>query len=89
MKEPTELPELEDIIETLRSLPIQDVSPGFSESLRLEAHRKLLRRKRSPISWKETAGRFYSNFLEPALISSLVLFYALWAFGRAAQFLHL
>jgi hypothetical protein len=81
--------ELDDIRATLGQLPAHDVSPAISEHILAEAHGILLRRKRLKTGWKEGLARIYTGFLEPALVSSLMLFYTLWAFGRAVQFLHL
>ena len=80
--------EWNETIELLRGLPPLDVRPALSEHIRAEAHR-VLQRRHLKIHWKEGLARFYNGFLEPALVSSLVLFYTLWAFGRALQFLHL
>ncbi len=78
-----------ETIELLRSLPSLDVPPVLSDKIRFEAHQVLLRQRRLRIHWREGLARFYSGFLEPALVSSLVVFYSLWAFGLALQFLHL
>ena len=89
MKRDLEIPELDDIVAILSQLPSRDVSPACSRNILAQAHGILLRQKRMTMAWKEWLATFYTRFLEPALVSSVVLFYIMWAFGRAAVLLHL
>jgi hypothetical protein len=81
--------ELDDIIATLSRLPVRDVSTALSSGILTQAHGILIQRKRVAITWRVWLARFYTSFLEPVLVSSVVVFYTLWAFERAAVLLHL
>lgn len=71
---------LEDAV--LGKLSVHDVGAGTAEKIRNLAHTSLARqRQRAAQRWGFELT--YSRFLEPVLVSGVVVFYLTWAVKRA------
>ena len=68
----------------LSSLSTHDVDPMRSERTRRRAHKILTRHRKCLRRWQAKTGLWYRQYLEPALVLSLVFLVLFWAFERAA-----
>ena len=71
---------LEDAV--LGKLPVHDVEIGKAEQIRSLAH-TILARRRERAARRSGFWSVYSSFLEPVLVSGIVVLYLTWAVQRA------
>ena len=69
----------------LRKLSVHDIDAGSAERIRGLAH-AILADQREQEARRSGRGRLYSRFLEPALVSSVVVIYLIWAVNRVLFF---
>ena len=81
MNQPCEQLPVEQLLSSLSSY---DLDPMRSERTRLRAHKILARHRKHLHHWQAKTGLWYHQYLEPALVLSLVFLVLFWAFERAA-----
>ncbi len=69
----------------LRKLSVHDIDAGSAERIRGLAH-AILAGQREHAARSSGHGPLYSRFLEPALVSSVVVIYLIWAVNRVLFF---
>ncbi len=72
----------------LGRLFIHDIDAQSAERIRTRAH-AILAGQRTQGAHRSAFEQAYSHFLEPLLVSGIVVLYLMWAAGRALTFYHI
>jgi len=75
--------EMDALLEQLAALPTHDLDALRTKRTQVEARRVLARHRRRARRIRAAAGRLYSGYLEPALVTGFTGAILVWAFSKA------